>query len=407
MKNYHAILEIPENSTVEEIKQAYRRLAKQYHPDVNKAHNAHERFIEISEAYEMLMLHASKETQQTETSEEFDYDDFVRKIREAARRQARMRYEKFVREHEAMRESGLYDIGLLLKYIGRVVVPFLALGMIALPFIVSVAEESLAPLGYLFFSWLIGGILLWDAYQRRKGYFRLGKFYYSWERIYGIFIQTHTATEECFYCKGVMANSRPFEITLVKVKDIHLENRGPLQHHAGFKSKDHTIRMPRSQKAFLVHTTVSGVKLLSILLAAVFVPFSSIIWRLIGGCIIGWFLSSIVLLATRTHSKTGYLFNYGIIIKIVVWLAVLALLSKFNTKTGDIKTSDFIQFGVTIMLFVDSLVEQLIKLPRHKHLFKPLIKRYQTLAAYIGENYQLYLEIPVWTTVYPILRWIF
>ena len=36
MKNYYAILEISENADEQEIKKAYRRLAKKYHPDVVK-----------------------------------------------------------------------------------------------------------------------------------------------------------------------------------------------------------------------------------------------------------------------------------------------------------------------------------------------------------------------------------
>ena len=54
IKNYYKILEISPNSTLEEIKKAFRKLALQYHPDKNKASNAHEKFIEITEAYEVL-----------------------------------------------------------------------------------------------------------------------------------------------------------------------------------------------------------------------------------------------------------------------------------------------------------------------------------------------------------------
>ncbi len=36
-------------------KKAYRKLAKEWHPDINKNENANERFIEITEAYEILV----------------------------------------------------------------------------------------------------------------------------------------------------------------------------------------------------------------------------------------------------------------------------------------------------------------------------------------------------------------
>lgn len=51
-KNYYIILGIPENSTLSDIKAAYRRLAKQYHPDLSIAN--HTRFPMIHEAYTVL-----------------------------------------------------------------------------------------------------------------------------------------------------------------------------------------------------------------------------------------------------------------------------------------------------------------------------------------------------------------
>jgi len=55
-KDYYQILEVDRKATQEEIKQAYRKLALQYHPDRNSGDSrAEERFKEISEAYGVLM----------------------------------------------------------------------------------------------------------------------------------------------------------------------------------------------------------------------------------------------------------------------------------------------------------------------------------------------------------------
>jgi len=53
-KSLYDTLEVSENASAEEIKKAYRKLARKYHPDVNKDPSAEEKFKEINAAYEVL-----------------------------------------------------------------------------------------------------------------------------------------------------------------------------------------------------------------------------------------------------------------------------------------------------------------------------------------------------------------
>ncbi|WRA94300.1 DnaJ domain-containing protein [Helicobacter pylori] len=53
-KSLYQTLNVSENASQDEIKKSYRRLARQYHPDLNKTKEAEEKFKEINAAYEIL-----------------------------------------------------------------------------------------------------------------------------------------------------------------------------------------------------------------------------------------------------------------------------------------------------------------------------------------------------------------
>jgi curved DNA-binding protein len=53
-KDYYAVMGVARDATQDEIKRAYRKLARKYHPDVSKEADAEQRFKELGEAYEVL-----------------------------------------------------------------------------------------------------------------------------------------------------------------------------------------------------------------------------------------------------------------------------------------------------------------------------------------------------------------
>lgn len=85
-QDYYATLEVPRTASDDEIKRAYRRLARLYHPDVNKEPGAEERFKRVNEAYDVL----------SDATKRGQYDQFGTAWQEAQRAGVRD-FEEFVR----------------------------------------------------------------------------------------------------------------------------------------------------------------------------------------------------------------------------------------------------------------------------------------------------------------------
>src|SRR5262245_49709541 len=85
-KDYFAILGLKPSATDKEIRSAYKKLAKKYHPDVNPNNKqAEEKFKEISEAHDVL---TDPEKRRKWELGESDFEDFLRQARKGRRRDA-------------------------------------------------------------------------------------------------------------------------------------------------------------------------------------------------------------------------------------------------------------------------------------------------------------------------------
>jgi len=85
----YLLLEIPQNATTDEIKKAYRRLAKQWHPDSNGGNKAaEEKFKSIQSAYECLIDPAKRAAEDLRRKQR-EQEEASRKARAEAERQAR------------------------------------------------------------------------------------------------------------------------------------------------------------------------------------------------------------------------------------------------------------------------------------------------------------------------------
>ena len=100
---YYEILGVPKAAGTQEIKLAYRRLAKKFHPDISKDPDAHEKFILVNEAYEFLTNLKLKEISRKNKSQsppvEEIYKQWLRRERMKARaraaQEARRKFNEF------------------------------------------------------------------------------------------------------------------------------------------------------------------------------------------------------------------------------------------------------------------------------------------------------------------------
>ena len=92
MPTYYEILGVAQNSTINEIKRAYRRLAFKWHPDKNSAPEAQAMFIQVHEAYAILSNAASRKAydQQLDSTGQkmSDLDEKMRSYSSYAREEA-------------------------------------------------------------------------------------------------------------------------------------------------------------------------------------------------------------------------------------------------------------------------------------------------------------------------------
>jgi len=407
--NHHKVLGLSPGATKKQIKSAYRKLAFKYHPDRNKSADAARKFQELTEAYDHLLEHPDAGLTRAKDYEEQVAGEVYRRERERMKQRARVHREKKKQQEEYFNRPEWHDPILLLKYVANGIALLLALSAVVLPVFLAIFDDPQSLAGTSIFI-IMGIVVLVYIYQKRKQWFRLGRFNTSFKQVLNFFrlVPGLPSKDRCCYCQSAMADGKAYKIELLKTVDIEVRTYGALNHSAKYKNKVKRVVVPRSTRAAYYHRLVSLIKFLSILAFLIFFPVHSILWRFIAGLFFGGVISSILLKLSRVHSKVSYLFTPGLIIKIIIWLITLSLISSLGPGFN-IQISAYVYLVVAGLLFLLDMIFDLAVgfLPFYRRMFKPLIKQGTILDSLYKDGYQNYQELPVYSVIYPLVRWLF
>lgn len=153
-KSYFEILEVDGSSNLNDIKKAFRKKAKLYHPDLNKAEDANEKFIQINEAYEFFLRFFQKydkqgakypgsqqkdncnsgEKQARDYSSYYRaYDKFYKSWFEKGQYKAKQRAEYYAqKEYEEFKKSRLYKTASALNKVFNYLYYMLGISLVVL-----------------------------------------------------------------------------------------------------------------------------------------------------------------------------------------------------------------------------------------------------------------------------------
>ncbi len=124
MMNYYQILRVSQTATQQEIKQAYRRLAKQFHPDCQTKSANHEQIIQINAAYEVLSDGQTRRTYDLQLSGKFHHSFEQRQKRNAAAQKYYQQSRQQQRQADSAQFRWMQDVYFPLKtLISRILNP--------------------------------------------------------------------------------------------------------------------------------------------------------------------------------------------------------------------------------------------------------------------------------------------
>jgi hypothetical protein len=120
LAEYYKILDLPVTASIDEIKKAYRKKARLYHPDINHLPDAKEQFIRATEAYDFLIAHYGEKDLTDQ-----DYFRIVEEWRKYRQDRSKARAQYFARSSYARFRNSKYYRSTRIMNASSVIVNFL------------------------------------------------------------------------------------------------------------------------------------------------------------------------------------------------------------------------------------------------------------------------------------------
>ncbi len=179
LDEYYRILEIPPDASKQEIKRAYWRQAKKWHPDVNPSEEAQTQFIRLNQAYEILVngklppkpvvyTPSYTDSQEELLQRLYRQKRYREQYQERAAQFARMQYEEFKKNNEIFKSSFWYIPAKIFTYFAWIVGNLVGVGFLFTPLlVVFLLEQTGAGLVLIPFS-LMGLVLIAAAFRFKR-----------------------------------------------------------------------------------------------------------------------------------------------------------------------------------------------------------------------------------------------
>jgi len=89
--------------------------------------------------------------------------------------------------------------------------------------------------------WPFAFIIGWYIRDNMKHYLMPGALYYTPDRIRRLFTERHLTGQKCYYCRNKLADSKPYKLELLKLKDVKIKSSGYRQHNINYVNQTASI----------------------------------------------------------------------------------------------------------------------------------------------------------------------